>query len=122
MEGGEEEEPGEMARRQRFNGESSRKEREAGKCFLGINSRGILRRCSKGGIEEDGVSEGRVHCETRALEHLTLENELEHVGVGSVPAVGPIECPGAQAVVCDVRAGINRSSWDSQSSGPPDQR
>ena len=56
--------------------------------------------------EEDGVGEGGVRRETGALEHLTVENELEHVGMGPVPAVGLIEGPGSQAVVCDVRAEI----------------
>ena len=45
--------------------------------------------------EEDGIGEGRVHRERGVLEHLTIGNELEHVGVGPVLAVGPIEGPGA---------------------------
>ena len=45
--------------------------------------------------EEDGVNEGGICGETGVLEHLTVENELEHVGVGSKLAVGPIEDPGA---------------------------
>ena len=56
--------------------------------------------------EEDGVGEGGVLRETGVLKHLTVENEFEHVGVGLVPVVRPIESPGAQAMVCDVRAKI----------------
>ena len=35
-----------------------------------------------------------------------MENQLEHVGVGPIPALGPIKGPGRQAVVCNVRAEI----------------
>ena len=45
--------------------------------------------------EEDNVGEGGVRCETGVLEHLTVGNELEHVAMGPIPAMGPIKGPGA---------------------------
>ena len=41
--------------------------------------------------EEDNVGKGGVRHDTGELVQLTVENEPEHVEVGPVPAMGPIE-------------------------------
>lgn len=56
--------------------------------------------------EVDGVGTCGVRSEAGVLEDPTVENELEHVGVGSVPAVGSVVGLGAESVVGDVWAEI----------------
>lgn len=64
--------------------------------------------CGEGGVEgeEDGVGGGGVGGEAGVVEEAAVEEEVEEVGVGEVPAVGGGVSLGAEAVVGEARAEV----------------
>ena len=56
--------------------------------------------------EINGVSGVGIGCETRVLEHSTMEDEFEHQGVCAEPTVGLGMSPLAKAMVWKVRTEI----------------